>query len=225
MTDRACRSASRRTREHERHETLEIRGPSRAWTGDRPGTSLAIALGGLAAWCGSLLAADERAGIEFFESKIRPVLVERCQKCHSAELAKPKGQLRLDTREATRRGGTSGPAVVPGDVEASTLYQAIAATDGYSPMPPKEKLPAPVIADFRRWIEMGAPDPRDGAGTKVKASGDGRDWWSLRPLARPNVPTIPLPWPAGAGRRSIISSPRDWPRRACIRPPRPTGGR
>src|SRR5690348_1518006 len=130
--------------------------------------SLALSLGLLAGLCGRSTASDERVGIEFFESKIRPVLVDRCQKCHSSALAKPKGQLQLDTREGARRGGTSGPAVVPGDLEASALYQAITAADGYSPMPPKEKLPAPVIADFRRWIEMGAPDPRTGSGRTPK---------------------------------------------------------
>jgi hypothetical protein len=160
----------------------------------------------LASLCGSSLASDERTGIAFFERKIRPVLVERCQKCHSATLAKPKGRLRLDTREASRRGGASGPAVVPGDVDASALYQAITSSDGYSPMPPNDKLPTPVIADFRRWIEMGAPDPRDGAGPSVKApaptSAEGRNWWSLRPLARPEVPVV-LPALAGWCRSPI----------------------
>ncbi len=132
------------------------------------GAALSIAL--IAAWCGRSPAADDRPGIDFFESKIRPVLVERCQKCHSAALARPKGQLRLDTRDGARKGGASGPAVVPGDLEASVLYQAITAADGYSPMPPKEKLPTPVVADFRRWIEMGAPDPRDG----TTAAAEGR---------------------------------------------------
>jgi hypothetical protein len=158
-----------------------------------PPLALRHAIGCLAVWCGTSMGADDRAGVELFESKIRPVLVERCQKCHSAELAKPKGRLRLDTRESTRRGGASGPGIVPGDVEASALYQAITAADGYSPMPPKETLPAPVIADFRRWIEMGAPDPRDGTGPKprVSSADGGRDWWSLRPLARPAVPNVP----------------------------------
>ena len=118
--------------------------------------------------CGSCLAADERAGIEFFESKIRPVLVERCQKCHSAELAKPKGQLRLDTREAMRTGRDVGPGGRAGGRGGQRLYPAITAADGYSPMPPKEKLPPRSIADFRRWIEMGAPDPRDGSAASAR---------------------------------------------------------
>jgi hypothetical protein len=150
-------------------------------------------VGLLAGLCSRSVASDDRAGIAFFESKIRPVLVERCQKCHSAAVARPKGGLRLDTRDGTRRGGTSGPAVVPGDLDASALYQAITAADGYSPMPPKETLPAPVIADFRRWIEMGAPDPRDASGASPRplVSGGARDWWSLRPLSRPDVPPAP----------------------------------
>jgi hypothetical protein len=154
--------------------------------------SLALSLGLLAGLCARSAASDDRVGSEFFESKIRPVLVDRCQKCHSSAMAKPKGQLRLDTREGARRGGTSGPAVVPGDLEASALYQAITAADGYSPMPPKEKLPAPVIADFRRWIEMGAPDPRTGSAGSPKPlpSAAARDWWSLRGLARPDVPPV-----------------------------------
>jgi Protein of unknown function (DUF1553)/Protein of unknown function (DUF1549)/Planctomycete cytochrome C len=170
----------------------------RALSARARGAALAMAL--LAALSGHSSASDDRAALDFFETKIRPVLVERCQKCHSTALAKPKGELRLDTREGMRHGGTSGPAVVPKDVEASALYQAITAGDGYSPMPPKEKLPAGVIADFRRWIEMGAPDPRDGTAPASKAtastSGDPRDWWSLRPLARPGVPAVP---PALAG--------------------------
>jgi hypothetical protein len=162
----------------------------------------------LVAFSAGALAADDSAGIAFFESKIRPVLVERCQECHSGALAKPKGSLRLDTRDGIRKGGNSGPAVVPGDLEASVLFQAITAADGYEPMPPKVKLPAAVIADFRRWIASGAPDPRDGsahpatASTSTSASAsasrstDGRDWWSLRPLTRPAVPPVP---PAMAG--------------------------
>jgi hypothetical protein len=141
-------------------------------------------------------AADDPADIAFFESKIRPVLVERCQECHSGNLKKPKGNLKVDTREGIRKGGNSGPAVVPGDLEASVLFQAINAAEGYEPMPPKSKLPAAVIADFRRWILKGAPDPRHGTGqtaaiVSARPSVTGRrDWWSLRPLTRPSLPPV-----------------------------------
>ncbi len=139
-------------------------------------------------------AADQAAGIAFFESKIRPVLVERCQECHSSKLKKPKGKLRLDTREGIRTGGSSGPAVVPGDLDGSVLYQAITAADGVEPMPPKGKLPSAVVSDFRQWIEMGAPDPRDGSATGLSAAASkparSGDWWSLKPLVRPAVPSV-----------------------------------
>src|SRR5437762_6512399 len=127
------------------------------------GRSLLPALLLLAVLSAVASAADDPGGVAFFESKIRPVLVERCQECHSSTLMKPKGNLRLDTREGIRKGGSSGPAVVPGDLESSVLFQAITAADGYEPMPPKGELPAAAIADFRRWITLGAPDPRDGS--------------------------------------------------------------
>ena len=131
------------------------------------------------------LAADDASGVDFFEAKIRPVLAARCYKCHSAEIATPKGRLRLDSRVATRTGGVSGPAVVPGEPEESLLYRAIAQAGEIEPMPPREKLPDGVIADFHRWIEIGAPDPRD---APAVASGTPDDWWSLRPVVRPPLP-------------------------------------
>ncbi len=160
------------------------------------GDFLSISLVLLAILPRAASAADDAAGIAFFESKIRPVLVERCQECHASSLAKPKGHLRLDTREGIRKGGTSGPAVVPGDTEASILLLAITAADGYEPMPPKGKLSAAVIADFRRWIEIGAPDPRDRRGNLATKPSEARDWWSLRPIRRPAIPPVE---PAMAG--------------------------
>ncbi|WP_165229578.1 PSD1 and planctomycete cytochrome C domain-containing protein [Aquisphaera insulae] len=142
---------------------------------------------------------DDPAATAFFESKIRPVLVEHCAKCHGASAAAPKGGLRVDTREGLRRGGDSGPAVVAGKPEESLLLQAIARTGEVSAMPPKEPLPASIVADFRAWIARGAADPRDGMGavaSAASASGSG-DWWSLRPLNRPDVPTV-----EGAGKGS-----------------------
>jgi hypothetical protein len=153
------------------------------------------------AWSASALIAagstargsDDRAGVAFFEAKIRPVLVEKCQECHSSQSKKPKGGLRVDNRAFLRAGGTSGPAVVPGDVEGSLLFQAISAADGVEPMPPKGKLPPSVVADFRRWITMGAPDPRDtlaSGETPTSASAKSRDWWSLRPLRADSIPSL-----------------------------------
>ena len=97
--------------------------------------------------------------VKFFESKIRPVLVEQCYRCHSSE-EKIRGGLSIDTREGILHGGDSGPAIVPGNLDSSLLWTAITWVDADYEMPPKKKLPEKVIADFKKWIEMGAPDPR-----------------------------------------------------------------
>jgi len=126
-------------------------------------------------------------GVEFFESKIRPVLLQRCYACHSANAKEVKGELLLDTRDALRKGGESGAAVVPGDVEESLLIQAIK-HETYE-MPPGEKLPDNVIADFEKWIEMGAPDPRTKSDAKKRLSlADARKFWSFQPVKRIAVP-------------------------------------
>ena len=73
-----------------------------------------------AAWPSGLVLA-EPDGIEFFENHIRPLLVQNCYKCHSEDAGKAKGELLLDTREGLRKGGDSGPAIVPGDPKALSL--------------------------------------------------------------------------------------------------------
>ncbi|MCO6453864.1 MAG: PSD1 domain-containing protein [Pirellulaceae bacterium] len=134
----------------------------------------------------------DRAGLEFFETKIRPVLTEHCYACHSAaaaEKGKLRGGLLLDTREATRQGGESGPAVVPGQPDESLLLSALR-HEAFE-MPPKGKLPEAVIADFARWIELGAPDPRDGKPLVAQSMIDieaGRAFWSFQPLAQVEPP-------------------------------------
>jgi cytochrome c553 len=121
----------------------------------------------------------------FFESKIRPVLVKHCYECHSAESGKSKGGLMLDTKAATRAGGDTGPAVVPGEPSKSLLLTAIKHADPDLEMPPKEpQLAQSVIADFEAWIQAGAADPRESA---VKAAERppvdieaGRKFWSYQ---------------------------------------------
>src|SRR5205823_4515254 len=99
----------------------------------------------------------------FFEAKIRPVLVEHCYKCHSTEGKKQQGGLHLDTRDALRKGGDSGPVVVPGKPAESRLVKAVRYDDSDLKMPPKGKLPDAVIADLEKWIALGAQDPRGSA--------------------------------------------------------------
>src|ERR1044071_5679398 len=95
-------------------------------------------------------AAETPVDSAFFETRIRPVLVESCYKCHSAESERVKGGLLLDTREGLLKGGDSGAAIVPGDPEKSSLIRALRYKDEALQMPPKEKLTAEVVADFEK---------------------------------------------------------------------------
>ncbi|MBM79829.1 MAG: hypothetical protein CMJ78_04460 [Planctomycetaceae bacterium] len=105
--------------------------------------------------------------LAFFESKIRPVLIRECYGCHSNKAGNVRGGLRLDTKQLMLIGGSSGPAIVPANLEESWLYNAMNHED--FEMPPKRKLPQSVINDFKKWIEMGAPDPRVNTITKVNS--------------------------------------------------------
>ena len=129
---------------------------------------------------------------DFFESKIRPVLTEKCYGCHSIESGKSKGGLLLDTREGIRTGGDTGPAVVPGDLQKSLLISAIRWHDPDTGMPPENKggkLPDAIIADFETWVRTGAADPREGSSTAKKYDGmAAKDWWAYQPLSPPKVP-------------------------------------
>jgi Protein of unknown function (DUF1553)/Protein of unknown function (DUF1549)/Planctomycete cytochrome C len=128
----------------------------------------------------------------FFETRIRPVLINKCYECHSAGAKKVKAQLYLDTRAGIRKGGETGPAVVPGNVAASLLMKAIRYSDKDMQMPPKEQLPDSVIADFEQWIAMGATDPREGgAMAKLKMSEEeAKTFWSFQPVKKPALPEL-----------------------------------
>src|SRR5688500_20031877 len=100
--------------------------------------------------------------LEFFEKKVKPILADKCYKCHSVEAGKSKGGLLLDSREASLKGGDTGPLIVPGNVAKSLLITAISYKDADLQMPPKgEKLSDQQIADLTEWVKMGAPDPRE----------------------------------------------------------------
>ena len=143
---------------------------------------------------GLALAASAADDFEFFEKKIRPALVQHCYKCHSSETSEAKGGLRLDSREAIRKGGESGPAVVPGKPDESLLLDALAHDDSFVNMPPTGKLPVAVIEDLRQWIAAGAPDPRDqpsGAKLDWQQVLEGRKgWWSFQPIRKPSLPQV-----------------------------------
>lgn len=147
-------------------------------------------------------------GIAFFEKQIRPVLVGQCLECHSSENNKLKGGLALDTREAIRKGGDSGPAVVPGDPRKSLLLKALSHTDANLKMPPKKKLEAEVIAQFEKWIAMGAPDPRDGAKVVAKTIDieKGREFWAFQPPKISEPPKVNnASWPKNEVDRFVLS--------------------
>jgi Protein of unknown function (DUF1549)/Protein of unknown function (DUF1553)/Planctomycete cytochrome C len=127
-------------------------------------------------------------GVEFFESKIRPVLVQHCYKCHSADQKEPKGGLLLDSREGLAKGGESGAVIVPGEPKESLLLQALK-FETYE-MPPGNQLSDNVVADFEKWIEMGAPDPRSKADQKKPSLVDARKFWSLQPLKKGTPPVV-----------------------------------
>ncbi|SVD53396.1 uncharacterized protein METZ01_LOCUS406250, partial [marine metagenome] len=153
--------------------------------------SLLAGLGILTVVRGAVAAEPSAEGLAFFEKKIRPVLVEKCYKCHSANSEKLRGELRLDTRVGIRKGGESGHAVVPKDLEESLLIEAIRYGDEDTAMPPKEKLPATVVADFEKWIMMGAPDPRENNAAIEKPNWEkSRDHWSFKEPKQPGVPKV-----------------------------------
>ncbi|MCE2880993.1 MAG: PSD1 and planctomycete cytochrome C domain-containing protein [Planctomycetaceae bacterium] len=149
------------------------------------------------------LTADE---LKFFESKVRPLLIANCYGCHSTSGGKAKGGLKLDTRDATLKGGNSGPAVVPGDADSSLLVRAVRYHDEDSAMPPAGKLPDADIATLEQWVAMGAPDPRTEALAGAGASpGTTHRWtsediargkethWSYRPVSAPSAPSVKDP--------------------------------
>ena len=129
--------------------------------------------------------------LAFFESKIRPVLVEHCYECHATGAKIVQGALRVDHRAGLLRGGDSGPAIVPKQAEQSLLLKALR-YDEFE-MPPKGKLPDSVIRDFEAWIAMGAPDPREAVADPLIRSIDieeGRKHWSFQPVTDPHLPAV-----------------------------------
>jgi hypothetical protein len=137
-----------------------------------------------------------REQLQFFENKIRPLLSQRCYKCHSHESTKIKGGLSLEYRETMLKGGDSGPAIVPGDPEKSLLIKAVRYSNPDLQMPPKgEKLSPEEITALETWIKMGAPDPRT-VGTSAVAqtwTQEKRDHWAFKPIKKMTPPTVQDP--------------------------------
>ncbi|MBL9187322.1 MAG: PSD1 domain-containing protein [Opitutaceae bacterium] len=131
--------------------------------------------------------------VEFFESKVRPILVEHCYKCHSTEAGKSKGDLLLDTRDALRKGGVTGAVIVPGDPAKSLLIEAVRYASDDLQMPPKEeggKLAPEKIAALEQWVKLGAPDPRAGGKPHPTDIAAARKHWAFQPVTKPVPPAV-----------------------------------
>ncbi|MBI3822189.1 MAG: DUF1549 domain-containing protein, partial [Planctomycetes bacterium] len=146
-------------------------------------------------WTMPALAQDKAEQIEFFEKKIRPVLVQHCYECHSATAKKLKADLLLDSRAGMLRGGDNGPAIVPGQPPKSRLIEAISYTNVDLKMPKKGKLPDAVIADLAAWIKMGAPWPDEKTIKKSTYSEFNlpkrkKEHWCWQPIVAADVPNV-----------------------------------
>jgi cytochrome c553 len=158
-----------------------------------------VVLGTLLVLAGRSAAQDAAPGSEdakFFETRIRPLLIDACSKCHGAE--KQRGGLRLDSRAALLKGGDTGPAVLPGKPNESLLLKAVR-YEGPE-MPPKKRLKPDDIAALATWVAAGAvwpgsekvrPAPPAGQGSLI--SDADRRFWSFKPMVRPAVPKVREP--------------------------------
>ncbi len=138
----------------------------------------------------AVAAENDDARAAHFRQKIEPVLKTECFLCHSSKSDEVKGDLRLDSKSGVMKGGESGAAIVPGKARDSLLIQALKHADGMA-MPPKKKLSDQTIADFEKWIDDGAFDPRIGAAPtfadEVQAA---RQHWSFQPIKKPTLPNV-----------------------------------
>ncbi len=129
--------------------------------------------------------------IDFFETKIRPILADNCYECHSMQEHKSKGGLVLDSKDGWMKGGKHGPEIVPGDPSKSFLIKAINYGVKDYEMPPDDKLEPQEIALLTQWVRMGAPDPRVSTGGKLTGLTDvARAHWSYQPVKNPPVPNV-----------------------------------
>jgi hypothetical protein len=155
---------------------------------------IAAFLLGFVAPPGLATAAIDPAQLEFFEQKIRPILVDNCYECHSLQSKKVKGGLLLDTREGLLKGGDTGPAIAPGDPDKSLLIKAVRYTDPDLQMPPKKKkLSDDKIAYLVEWVKMGAPDPRapkTAGGSRDAINKKAAEHWAFQPMKKPEIPSV-----------------------------------
>jgi hypothetical protein len=155
---------------------------------------LALALAATFALFQAASGADP-AHLEFFETQVRPLLVEHCYKCHSEDAAragKLKGGLLLDTRDGVQKGGDDGAVVTPGKPDESSLIKSVRYTDEHLQMPPKQRLSAEQVAVLEKWVALGAPDPRDrkAVGKRVIDLESERRQWAFQSPVKHDPPAV-----------------------------------
>jgi len=146
--------------------------------------------------CVPMVRADTE--IEFFEKRIRPILVKRCYECHSEEAKEREGGLLLDRRSGWMAGGDSGKAVTPGDPDESLIIKAVRFIDDNLQMPPEDKLPDDEIRLLEQWITRGAHGPAEDLGeTEFSQLGNqdvlfalAKDHWAFQPVKAVDPPNI-----------------------------------
>jgi mono/diheme cytochrome c family protein len=153
------------------------------------------------------MAADEKA--DFFEMRVRPVLVKNCFSCHTAS---KMGGLAMDSRDSLLKGGQSGPALRVGDPDNSLLIQAVRHAPGRLKMPPSGKLEEREIADLAAWVLDGAVWPETqisaakAGGDAPKVSAEQRSWWAFQPVRRAVPPAVKnAAWSKSAIDRFILA--------------------
>jgi len=159
--------------------------------------------------------AHDPAGIEFFEKKVRPILVGHCYACHSAESKKAEGGLLLDSREGLLKGGDSGPALVVGEPDKSLLLTAVRHLDKDLKMPPGDKLSAVQVTELATWVKMGVPDPRVASASGAVAAPrkklgmsleEGWQFWSFKPVQDSAPPAVSnAGWPRTSIDRFLLA--------------------
>lgn len=149
--------------------------------------------------------ADER--VEFFETKIRPALIEHCYECHSNVGGKSEGGLLVDSRPALQRGGESGNAITAGRPDDSLLIEAIR-YESFE-MPPDKRLDAGTIRLFEEWIRMGAVDPRDEETMSPVTDSidieEARQFWAFQPRKKVGIPDPGADWGSSPIDRFILA--------------------
>jgi mono/diheme cytochrome c family protein len=156
--------------------------------------------------------AAQGAEVAFFEKEVRPLLIQQCYECHSAK--KQKGGLRVDGIDYLKEGGSTGPAVVPGDLEKSLLIEAVRYHNDELQMPPKEKLSEKQIAVLETWVKSGAAWPATDLAAREKVDAFGfteadRKFWSFQPLTQPQPPAVKSAWARTSIDRFIAAKHRE----------------